>query len=203
MKKILLFTTLLMIVSISSAFACQHGWGGHRSPGVTEPEPYTLAGNDFLSAAGISVADLDLTTSASGVWNITAVYTEAAYTNTYNLTNYGGVLFSNKDESNWDTAVTVDLADTYFFSKTSACSSGTPYALSSDNVLSAFVTTAFTYNSVYFAAGDLLLLFNDGGGDADYDDFVLHGAPTPIPGAIWLLGSGLIGLVGLRRKLTA
>ena len=25
-------------------------------------------------------------------------------------------------------------------------------------------------------------------------------APTPIPGAIWLLGSGLVGLVGLRRK---
>lgn len=24
--------------------------------------------------------------------------------------------------------------------------------------------------------------------------------PTPVPGAIWLLGSGLIGLVGLRRK---
>jgi hypothetical protein len=25
-------------------------------------------------------------------------------------------------------------------------------------------------------------------------------SPTPIPGAIWLLGSGLVGLVGLRRK---
>lgn len=25
-------------------------------------------------------------------------------------------------------------------------------------------------------------------------------APTPIPGAVWLLGSGLVGLVGLRRK---
>lgn len=26
-------------------------------------------------------------------------------------------------------------------------------------------------------------------------------APTPIPGAIWLLGSGLVGLVGLRKKI--
>jgi hypothetical protein len=25
--------------------------------------------------------------------------------------------------------------------------------------------------------------------------------PTPIPGAVWLLGTGLVGLVGLRRKL--
>ena len=24
---------------------------------------------------------------------------------------------------------------------------------------------------------------------------------VPIPGAVWLLGSGLIGLVGIRRKL--
>jgi hypothetical protein len=28
-----------------------------------------------------------------------------------------------------------------------------------------------------------------------------EGAPIPIPGAIWLLGSGLIGLVGFRKKL--
>ena len=25
-------------------------------------------------------------------------------------------------------------------------------------------------------------------------------SPTPIPGAIWILGSGLVGLVGIRRK---
>lgn len=28
------------------------------------------------------------------------------------------------------------------------------------------------------------------------------GAPVPIPAAVWLLGSGLIGLVGLRRKFS-
>ena len=28
----------------------------------------------------------------------------------------------------------------------------------------------------------------------------LNGAPVPIPGAVWLLGSGLLGLVGIRRK---
>jgi hypothetical protein len=27
------------------------------------------------------------------------------------------------------------------------------------------------------------------------------GAPVPIPGAIWFLGSGLIGLIGIRKKL--
>ena len=41
--------------------------------------------------------------------------------------------------------------------------------------------------------------------DADLDGMSLHiiacGSRIPIPGAIWLLGAGLIGLVGLRRKL--
>ena len=26
-------------------------------------------------------------------------------------------------------------------------------------------------------------------------------APVPIPGAVWLLGSGLVGLLGFRRKI--
>ena len=43
-----------------------------------------------------------------------------------------------------------------------------------------------------------------GGGDRDYNDMVVrvvnNVSHTPIPGGIWLLGSGLIGLVCLRRK---
>ena len=34
-----------------------------------------------------------------------------------------------------------------------------------------------------------------------YDfETTLAAAPVPIPGAVWLLGSGLVGLVGLRRR---
>ena len=41
------------------------------------------------------------------------------------------------------------------------------------------------------------------GGDQDFNDLVVEVqiSPVPIPSAILLLGSGLIGLVGLRRKL--
>ena len=34
-----------------------------------------------------------------------------------------------------------------------------------------------------------------------FNDFYLSGSPVPIPAAVWLFGSGLIGLVGLRRKM--
>ena len=27
-------------------------------------------------------------------------------------------------------------------------------------------------------------------------------APVPVPGAVWLMGSGLVGLIGLRRKFS-
>jgi hypothetical protein len=31
-------------------------------------------------------------------------------------------------------------------------------------------------------------------------DNVIYGSPVPIPGAIWLLGTGLVGLIGLRKN---
>lgn len=36
-----------------------------------------------------------------------------------------------------------------------------------------------------------------------FDIDAVKASPTPIPGAAWLLGSGLIGLVGLRRRFNA
>ncbi|MBG0789719.1 MAG: hypothetical protein H0S80_04385 [Desulfovibrionaceae bacterium] len=42
--------------------------------------------------------------------------------------------------------------------------------------------------------------FKASGGDGYGIDNLTVGAPTPIPGAVWLLGSGLIGLIGLRRR---
>ena len=58
------------------------------------------------------------------------------------------------------------------------------------------------YNYTGVAAGALTMIdfgFRYNPGWFDFDDVSMN--PVPIPGAIWLLGSGLIGLIGVRRKL--
>ncbi|UZP67603.1 VPLPA-CTERM sorting domain-containing protein [Desulfovibrio mangrovi] len=61
---------------------------------------------------------------------------------------------------------------------------------------------------MFFAPDPLqgfLLGFNDNGrwkaGDGDMNEPILYAKvnPTPIPGALWLLGTGVLGLVGVRR----
>lgn len=57
---------------------------------------------------------------------------------------------------------------------------------------------------VTLKAGTIILGLDDGGGGADdnHDDIILAltKVQVPIPGAIWMLASGLVGLVALRRK---
>lgn len=51
--------------------------------------------------------------------------------------------------------------------------------------------------------GTIIVGFNDNldGGDNDFDDIVVAMKPVPEPGTILLLGAGLMGLAGLRRKM--
>lgn len=57
-------------------------------------------------------------------------------------------------------------------------------------------------------ADNLIQVVAFGGTDATYFDMDLraytdpHAAPTPVPAAVWLLGSGLAGLMAVRRRMS-
>lgn len=53
--------------------------------------------------------------------------------------------------------------------------------------------------SIALTAADNLA--GPGGTNSDYGFHSLETTATPIPGAVWLLGSGLLGLIGLRRRI--
>jgi hypothetical protein len=101
----------------------------------------------------------------------------------YLATANNGTFFSN-------TALNADGADHLFAYQ----GTGTPF-------VSGFLQDEF------FNGTDYILAWEDlaGLGDADYQDFVLIAKdmnPVPLPTAVWLLASGLIGLAGVARRRT-
>ena len=69
-----------------------------------------------------------------------------------------------------------------------------------DTGTSGFINGGFEYGSLsgWSSTGDAGVL-----GQFDYDPEGDDGPPVPVPAAVWLLGSGLLGLLGLRKKISA
>lgn len=142
----------------------------------------------------------------TGAYELTPLGFEAGDTIQFKSAAAGDILFTNKNLAaefgkGWKTA---DLGSAIFNDVTTSLKTGVN-ELSRVAVLQ--LSDSWTLSSgLTLSAGTLILGLNDDGSkDGDFDDFILaaKAAPTPVPGAVWLLGSGLLGIMGFKRTRKA
>lgn len=133
----------------------------------------------------------------TGMYNLTFVGAEAGYDNA--MIKFGGeTIFRNSSATAGDTYANVDISLAKFQNGPTA----TTYDANvwSDHVQIHQLIQDVMVNSIAFSAGTYLLGFNDLATDCDFDDMIVAANPVPVPAAAWMLGAGLLGVMGLRRK---
>ena len=169
--------------------------------------PYNI--NSLYGYLNDNGADFSAYTDAvSGAYSITALGFEAGYTNRFYDEN-DNLLFTNQTTSDYGLGNTQTVGDI-----------NNSYYTINGGTTKYFLTNPASYLEFYvlnedwsapsvglLTAGTIIVGFDDGGAgpDDNHDDLILalKSAEVPLPGALWLLGSGLVGLVGLRRKMSA
>ncbi len=106
-----------------------------------------------------------------------------------------------------DTSVPVgtDLLYDTLYKLAFSTSSTTAYL----SIFNDFTDSASALKTITFDLGDFALSSGAvgifAGQSATFDNFLLSGeiapVPTPVPGAVWIFGSGLLSIIGLRRRM--
>jgi hypothetical protein len=199
--------TLITSLSANAAFVVSGG---------STQDLTTIAGNDFnteLQGLGFSEMTTSAQLSVDMDGSVTFYYiaAESGYTNSFNYGSGSSIsITENNDSFDWDGwysfSIDVKANDKLDFRFTSTSASAlTPVDNASGSNLEGLGIIAGESMS------ELVLAYNDnylGFVDSDFDDMLVRAEfiPTavPVPAAVWLFGSGLLGLVGIaRRKKTA
>ena len=176
--------------------------------GGSSPPP--ISGNDFssdLQGEGFNQLTIGAQLSVDQDGSVTFYYiaAESSFTNSFH--SGSDSMTENNDAFNFNgydsITINVSAGDVLDFSFQSATASAmTPVDNASGNNL----------EGLGIMSGDgmseLVLGYNDNitltgpGMDADYDDMLVRAefSAVPVPAAVWLFGSGLLGLIGIARR---
>ena len=209
-KKSRLFTAVCAgVVALSASLSANAAFV--FSGGATQGLP--IAGNNFssnLNGEGFNQMTTGAQLSVDMDGSVTFYYiaAESGYTNSFNSGSSSSFTENNDsfDCNGWDSfSINVAAGEILDFSFTSATVSAlNPVDNASGDNLHGLGIMTSTITS------DLVLAYNDnylGFVDSDFDDMLVRAefssAPVthlPVPAAVWLFGSGLLGLLGMARR---
>jgi hypothetical protein len=170
---------------------------------------YSTVDNLLFSDTFKTAESASTVTSLSGFFDFLYLGYEAGDRNVLLelVGNSQNIIFSNKNTATapGTPANGYDIGSLFLQDKTT---SSPLYAINqSSNFLKILQLTQAVQIAGFSLEKDWYLFgFNDSGStDSDYDDlvFAAKAAPVPVPAAVWMLGTALVGLVGVRRIKTA
>lgn len=179
MKKVvakLIFTFLISFFLTVKVYAYQY--------------PYNISNiGDFVGSSGTLY-----TGTLSGIFTATGVGYEADFFNTF--TAGGNVIFNSSMTPDGVWSAPFDWSTASFSSNTGAGAA--------DHYMVYQLTETWSpVAGLSFDKGVFIIGYGDGTNDGDFDDLIIAASPVPVPAAVWLFTSGLLGLIGYsRRKAT-
>lgn len=173
-------------------------------------QPFPISDNDFnsdLQARGFSqmTTGAQLSVDQDGYVTFYYIAAESAFSNSFSTDSV--VMTEGNDDFKFEgyDSVTInvsagDLLDFSFQSDSAAALS--PVDNAADTNLGGLgIMTGDGVSELVLAYNDNITLTTPLG-DADYDDMLVRAefSPVPVPAAVWLFGSGLLGLIGAARR---
>jgi len=222
------FTSAFVIVCLAFTVGITGAWGsttvfsdnfdsyliGDPASGGTLPGwdvPNSLnwkgAGGWYVSAGSVDLIGTGTAYGGGTVSSWDLIHGNGLYIDLDGTTNQGGTLAHDLSLQAGKYVLTFDLAGNQRISTPDLVTIHVSVGTFVDQVITRNMTDPFTTYSIPFTlpgASTITFSFANAGGDNQGAllDRVSVSA-VPIPGAIWLLGSGLVALIGARRKCRA